>query len=72
MTNYPAHRHALALFRACPDLDLGIHLSLTDGHPVTETKTIIPISERDFSFRGNLSCICARISSAPALRLDSQ
>ena len=35
MTNFPAHRHALELFRACPELDVGVHLNLTDGLPVT-------------------------------------
>ena len=33
MTNFPAHEHALALFRQSPDLDLGVHLTLTDGYP---------------------------------------
>ena len=56
MTNYPAYEHALALFRACPDLDLGIHLSLTDGHPVSGDNEPHPhLLAEDFSFRGNLS-----------------
>ena len=56
MTNYPAHQHALALFRNCPELDLGIHLSLTDGHPVTGDEGHHPhLLNEDFSFRGNLS-----------------
>ena len=36
LTNFPAHRHALALFADCPDLDIGVHLNLTDGVPVTQ------------------------------------
>ena len=36
MTNFPAHRHALELFSACPELDIGVHLNLTDGLPVTQ------------------------------------
>ncbi len=36
MTNFPAHRHALELLRKCPDLDLGAHLTLTDGFPVSQ------------------------------------
>ena len=56
MTNYPAHQHALKLFRACPDLDLGIHLSLTDGHPVSDDEEHHPhLLNEDFSFRNNLS-----------------
>ena len=56
MTNFPAHAHALECFRACPDLDLGIHLSLTDGHPVTAFDDHHPhLLNEDFSFRSNLS-----------------
>ena len=56
MTNYPAYEHALALFRAHPNLDLGIHLSLTDGHPVSgDTEPHPHLLAEDFSFRSNLS-----------------
>lgn len=56
MTNFPAHRHALELFQSCPGLDTGIHLSLTDGHPVTAHETRHPhLLNEDFSFRSNLS-----------------
>ena len=56
MTNCPAHQHALALFRTCPTLDLGIHLSLTDGHPVSGDDDHHPhLLNEDFSFRSNLS-----------------
>ena len=34
MPNFPAHRQALDIFSACPALDLGAHLTLTDGWPV--------------------------------------
>ena len=34
MTNFPGYRHALELFSDCPELDVGVHLSLTDGFPV--------------------------------------
>lgn len=36
MTNFPAHVHALELFRDCPDLDTGVHLNLTDGIPAAQ------------------------------------
>ncbi|MCY3779448.1 MAG: ChbG/HpnK family deacetylase [Chloroflexi bacterium] len=56
MTNFPAHRQALELFSGCPDLDIGIHLSLTDGHPVTAFDDHHPhLLNEDFSFRSNLS-----------------
>lgn len=79
MTNYPAHQDALALFRACPDLDLGIHLSLTDGHPVNEDDEHHPhLLNEDFSFRSNLSLyLRSHFFSASAVRwigneLDAQ
>ena len=56
MTNFPAHQHALELFRTCPDLDIGIHLSLTDGHPVSGSGRHHPhLLNEDYSFRSNLS-----------------
>jgi len=36
MANFPAHRHAFELFRAHQTLEIGAHLTLTDGHPVTD------------------------------------
>ena len=79
MTNYPAHEHALALFRTCSDLDLGIHLSLTDGHPVTADDEHHPhLLNEDFSFRSNLSLyLRSHFFSADAVRwirneLDAQ
>lgn len=56
MTNFPAHSDALELYGGCPDLDLGIHLSLTDGHPVTAHGGHHPhLLNEDFSFRSNMS-----------------
>ena len=37
MTNFPAHAHALEIFRDCPELDIGAHLTLTDGTPVSHS-----------------------------------
>ncbi len=79
MTNYPAHQHALALFRGCPGLDLGSHLSLTDGHPVSGNDEHHPhLLNEDFSFRSNLSLyLRSHFFSADAARwiekeLDAQ
>lgn len=56
MTNFPAHRQALDLLRDCPELDLGIHLALTDGHPVTGQGRHHPhLLNEDFSFRSHIS-----------------
>ncbi len=35
MTNFPAQQHALELFRAADALDIGAHLTLTDGFPLS-------------------------------------
>ena len=35
MTNFPAHQDALERFRDCPQLDIGAHLTLTDGYPAS-------------------------------------
>lgn len=35
MSNFPAYHHAFQLFRAFPKLEVGAHLTLTDGEPVT-------------------------------------
>ena len=56
MTNFPAHSHALDLLRDCPALDLGIHLALTDGHPVTGFGRHHPhLLNEDFRFRSHIS-----------------
>lgn len=34
MTNFPGYRHALECLSDCPELDIGAHLTLTDGFPV--------------------------------------
>jgi predicted glycoside hydrolase/deacetylase ChbG (UPF0249 family) len=36
MSNFPAYQHAVELFRAHPNLEIGAHLVLTDGKPVTD------------------------------------
>ncbi len=35
MTNFDAAAHAMRAFRYYPDLCVGVHLNLTDGHPLT-------------------------------------
>ncbi len=36
MTNMPAADHAFDLFAAYPDLELGVHLNISDGYPLTD------------------------------------
>ncbi len=52
MSNFPAHQHAFELFRAYPDLEIGAHLVLTNGNPVTDDiPDYSPIISDDSSFR---------------------
>ena len=56
MPNFPAHRHALELLRDCPDLDLGAHLTLTDGEPVSPHRPHHShLLQDDSSFRDKFS-----------------
>ena len=56
MTNFPAHQHALDNFRHCPDLDLGVHLNLTDGFPLSQRGPHHShLLKDDRSFRSNFS-----------------
>lgn len=52
MSNFPAYQHAFELFRAHPDLEVGAHLVLTNGYPVTEDiPNHSPIISKDVTFR---------------------
>ncbi len=56
MTNFPAHRHALALFAGAPTLDLGVHLNLTEGNPVLRyAPRHSHLLRRDHRFRSKFS-----------------
>ena len=51
MTNFPAAQHALDLFARYPLLDVGVHLNLTDGFPLTGIETSSELTQRDGSFK---------------------
>ena len=52
MSNYPAVQHAFELFHAHPNLEIGAHLVLTNGHPVTEDiPSHSPMIDKDEAFR---------------------
>ncbi|MCY4146318.1 MAG: ChbG/HpnK family deacetylase [Chloroflexi bacterium] len=56
LTNYPAHQHALEIFRGCKGLDLGVHLNLTDGAPVAQFAADHPrLLGGDRRFRGQFN-----------------
>lgn len=57
MTNFPAYRHAFQLFGDYPDLEVGAHLTLSDGQPVTDdipNYTPLIDSTRAFNNKFNL------------------
>jgi predicted glycoside hydrolase/deacetylase ChbG (UPF0249 family) len=52
MSNYPAYKHAFELFQAHPNLEIGAHLVLTNGYPVTDDiPDHSPIISKDNTFR---------------------
>lgn len=56
MSNFPAHRHAFELFRQHPTLEIGAHLTLSDGQPVTDDiPDYSPITKSDHGFRNKFN-----------------
>lgn len=51
MTNFPATTHALSLFRRTPDLELGIHLNLSDGFPLSALGANTELTRADGQFK---------------------
>ncbi len=51
MTNFPATQHALALFRQHPALEVGVHLNLSDGFPLTAIPPNSDLTRSDGQFR---------------------
>ncbi|GEM_PF-559827 len=51
MTNFPAVAHALKLFRLYPTLELGVHLNLSDGIPLTPLGANSELTRADGQFR---------------------
>jgi predicted glycoside hydrolase/deacetylase ChbG (UPF0249 family) len=56
MANFPAHRHAFELFRQHPTLEIGAHLTLSDGQPVTDDiPEYSPLTKTDNGFRNKFN-----------------
>jgi len=51
MTNFPAAEHAFDRFARYPALELGVHLNLTDGCPLTDIKGLSPLTWSDGRFQ---------------------
>jgi predicted glycoside hydrolase/deacetylase ChbG (UPF0249 family) len=51
MTNFPATHHALDLFARYPALEVGVHLNLSDGYPLTKLPRSSDLTRPDGHFR---------------------
>ena len=51
MTNFPAARHAIDLLSSYSSLDVGVHLNLTDGFPLTRIEAASDLTYEDGSFK---------------------
>jgi predicted glycoside hydrolase/deacetylase ChbG (UPF0249 family) len=49
--NFPAAQHALMLFRQYPQLEVGVHLNLSDGYPLTNLPRNSDLVRADGKFR---------------------
>jgi len=54
MTNFPAAQHAFELFQPLRGLEIGVHLNLSDGFPLTELPTSSELIRSDGHFRDRL------------------
>src|SRR4051812_30971879 len=61
MANLPSAEDALARAAACPDLDLGLHLTLTAGRPLSRPDRVPSLVDADGSFH-LLGTLLARLS----------
>lgn len=66
LANFPATAHALALFRQCPSLEIGVHLNLTDGVSLTSATAASVLSGADGRFRSRRSLLAQAIRPTPA------
>jgi predicted glycoside hydrolase/deacetylase ChbG (UPF0249 family) len=66
MANFPATPHALTLFRQYPSLDIGVHLNLTDGIPLTASSDLSPLHRANGHFRSRWSLFTQALNPTPA------
>lgn len=69
MTNFPAARHALELFRQQHTLEIGVHLNLSDGLPLTGIPSPSDLTRPDGQFRDRY-ILLARALFPPAAMLE--
>lgn len=66
--NFPAARHALGLFRQRPSLEVGVHLTLSDGEPLTPLPASSELVDSDGLFRHQFLLYAQAIFPLPSLR----
>src|SRR6476646_5568344 len=67
MANFPATRHALALFRTVPTFGVGVHLNLTDGVPLTAPQMTSGLTRADGRFGAMPVLLRRTIRPAPRM-----
>jgi len=68
MTNFPATQHALDLFSRHPTLEVGVHLNLTDGFPLTQVRAASSLTRADRRFRSPLALFVNALVARPSFR----
>jgi predicted glycoside hydrolase/deacetylase ChbG (UPF0249 family) len=59
---YPAYGHALECVRACPNLGIGLHFTLTSGKPVSDAKQVPSLIDENGFFRWRFTSLLQAVS----------
>lgn len=59
---YAAYGHALECVRACPDLGIGLHFTLTSGKPVSDAKRVPLLIDENGFFRWRFTSLLQAVS----------
>lgn len=71
-TTYPFYQHAIESVRACPQLGIGLHFTLTSGKPVSDAKRVpLLIGENGF-FRWRFTSLLRAVSIGKKSKLLDQ
>lgn len=70
MVGAPATAEAVALAHAMPNLRVGLHIVLTEGHPVLPPENVPHLTGPDGAFRNDMAAMGAVIFASPAARRE--
>jgi hopanoid biosynthesis associated protein HpnK len=62
LANGPAFDDGIAIARALPALGVGIHLNLSDGAPVAETKNVLTLTDKEGQLSGGPEQLLLRLA----------